>query len=221
MIIWKDGPVPGKTPALKACLALAATTVLLSGCGSSDTETNFGRSESFTDILAEADRSRPSDLARHAREGTLPRTATYEGVAAADFGDFVGTAGATVVADFENETIRGEMTDWKDGSPRTHDLRGRVVLSNGSIDKTSGTFRGRVAGNLERTELARINPPRLETEFFTPRVIVLDGTADGTFRDSLSGDAASHIEGGMTADFSDTLGGIPSGQMSGGFYAKK
>ena len=194
MIIWKDGPLFGKTPALKACLALAATTVLLSGRGSSDTETNIGRSESFTDILSEADRSRPSDLARHARDGTLPRTATYEGVAAADFQgvvrerdpvtgeefliyeDFVGTAGATLVADFENETIRGEMTDWKDGSPRTHDLRGRVVLSNGSIDKTDGTFEGRVAGNLQRTELARIDPTRLETEFSTPRVIVLDGT---------------------------------------------
>ena len=194
MIIWKDRPLFGTTPALKACLALAATTVLLSGRGSSDTETNIGRSESFTDILSEADRSRPSDLARHARDGTLPRTATYEGVAAADFQgvvrerdpvtgeefliyeDFVGTAGATLVADFENETIRGEMTDWKDGSPRTHDLRGRVVLSNGSIDKTDGTFEGRVAGNLQRTELARIDPTRLETEFSTPRVIVLDGT---------------------------------------------
>ena len=217
MNIWKDGPLFGKSPALKACLALAATTVLLSGCGSSDTETNFGRSESFTDILAEADRSRPSDLARHARNGTLPRTATYEGVAAADFGDFVGTAGATVVADFENETIRGEMTDWKDGSPRTHDLRGRVVLSNGSIDKTSGTFRGRVAGNLERTRRADGD----SGGFSTPRVIVLDGTAGGVFRDSESGDAASHIEGGMTADFSDTLGGISSGRMSGGFYAKR
>ena len=113
------------------------------------------------------------------------------------------------------------MTDWKDGSPRTHDLRGRVVLSNGTIDKTDGTFEGRIAGNLQRTELARIDPTRLETEFSTPRVIVLDGAASGTFLDSQSGDAASHIEGGMVAVTSDTLGGIPSGRMSGGFYAKR
>lgn len=204
------------------CFACAAAGSLLFGCGSSGTQDNADRADSFTDILSEADRSQPSDLARHLEEGNLPSTATYQGVASARFEYidnpkpdetervFTGSADAALVADFENQTIRGRMANWEDGNPRTHDLRGEIVLSNGSVDLDEGTFSGLVTGNLERTELGQTGP-------IAPVNVLLDGNAEGEFYDSESGKAASRLEGGMDAGFVDSTGG--SGQMTGGFVA--
>ena len=203
------------------CLLIAATTSLLAGCGASGTATNYDRSGTFTDIVSEADRSRPADLSRHVGEETLSGTATYEGVAAAKFGSFTATADANLVADFDNGTISGNMTDWEDGSPQTHDLRGEIALSNGTLRDglQDGTFEGLVSGNLERTRLAEIDPITGRTIFYSPEVLVLDGEAEGTFYDSMSGEPAKHVEGEMTADYVSTSGAI--GRMIGGFVAEK
>lgn len=204
-------------------LPLAVAGALLSGCGASGTERNADRTDSFTDILSEADRTRASDIARHIDDGTLQGTATYEGVAAANFGNFTGTADATFVADFDNQTIRGNMTRWEDGKPQTHNLRGQIALSNGTFERTGGeldgTFSGLVTGNLERTRLAERDPETGETIFSQPVTVVLDGVAEGAFFDSGSGAIASQLSGDMVADYADSEGRI--GQMTGGFVAEK
>ena len=211
-------------------LPFVVALTMLAGCGGSGSSTNFERSGERTDILSEADRSAPSDLARHIEEGTLQGGASYEGVAAAEFirsSDplvaFSGTADARFVADFENQTISGRLTDWQDGSPLTHELQGEITLANGEFNRPEGeldgSFSGLVTGNLERARLAELNPETGRFDFFNPEVIIVDGVADGEFYDSQSGEAATHLSGGMTGSYSSSteLGGV----MTGTFAAER
>ena len=194
-----------------SCVALSITTISLSSCQNSGVENNFDRSGEYTDILSEIDRSNPTRLSEHIG-GTLQGSATYEGAAAADFGGFSGTADARLVADFDQESIRGRMTDWEDGDPLSHELRGEIVLHSGTFDRPDGeldgTFSAHVTGNIERSPVGLYDPAD------PPVVVLIDGVAEGAFYNSQSGDIASHMVGTM-----DAFSG--AGHMTGGFVAER
>ena len=224
-VVDHEGYAAVKTRYIPApCVALSIAVISVSGCGSSGVESNFDRSEEYTEILSEVDRSNPTDLSEHIGE-TLQGSATYEGVAVAtfarfpdsDFESFSGSADARLVADFDDESIRGRMTDWEDGDPLSHELRGEIVLSNGTFDRPGGeldgTFSARVTGNIERSPIALFDPAD------PPVVVLIDGVAEGAFYNSESGEIASHIVGTMADEFVDPFGNL--GTMTGGFVAER
>lgn len=181
--------------------ALVAT-VFISGCGSDAQETNFDRSDDFTEIASRIDTSAPSDVSG------LQGQATYRGVATADFGGFGGTADANLTANFKDRTISGNMSDWEDLDPANHKLRGEILLSNGTI-ADNGSFSTAMVGNIERTvRIGETNPANV------PVLKVFAGAADGQIYDSVTGETASHVIGAFAGDASD--GGTVSGQFVAG-----
>lgn len=200
---------------LARCAPVLILTLAISGCGGSGTDENFSRSDDYTDILSQADLSAPTALSEHIGR-TLQGTATYDGVAAAEFDGFTGTADAELVVDFDRESISGRMTDWVDGNPLSHELRGELVLSNGTLrpeGALDGTFAARVTGNLERSPLDLFNPDNV------PVVLVIGGEAWGAFHDSESGEIASHVQGAMAGTAVATTGG--EREMTGSFVAER
>jgi hypothetical protein len=188
-----------KTARYGGAVATYAAVLLLSACadGSGD---NSDRANLFTDIASGTNFTAPSDLAG------LQGSATYSGAAVADFGDFGGTADATIRADFSNRTLSGRMTNWQDRNPAAFELDGTVVLSNGSI-ANDGTFAAQLAGNIERSERGPNVLPQT--------LVVFGGVATGEFYDSLNGRKARVVQGsfeGATVD---------GGEVSGTFIAER
>lgn len=179
-----------------ATIAALGAALLTSGCAS-PREVNFDRSELFTEIAAGIDGSAPSDVSG------MQGRATYNGVAEANFGEFGGTANATLTADFETQTIAGSLTSWKDLDPLNYELRGQVQLSNGAI-ADDGSFTSQMAGNIERIERT-VGPTSPD-----PVLKVFAGTAEGQIYDSVQGAAASHLAGSF----------VGTG-VSGGFVARQ
>jgi hypothetical protein len=182
--------------------ALPFALLALGTACSSGTDENSDRAGLFTDIAESANFSAPSDLAG------LQGSATYKGVAVADFGGFGGTADATINADFSSQTLSGEMTGWEDRDARNFELDGRVSLTNGSI-ASDGTLNAQVAGNIERTRRG----PEVSEE--APSLVVFTGEASGAFYDNNSGQAARVVQG----DFVGTT--VDGGGVSGSFIADR
>lgn len=193
-------------------LGMGVAAIGLSGCEHAGVQDNFDRSEDFTAMTSSIDWSAPSDLTG------IGGTATYNGAALATFRDvsdliehpkFTGTADVAMAVDFDNQTIAGTMSDWIDGDPRNYNLRGEVVLFDGTVDP-NGTFSTLMSGNLERTAVGADS-----TE--TPLLVVIGGGTAGALYDSLDGDRASHLAGEM-AGITESSDGT-SGTMTGGFVA--
>lgn len=191
-IIGQESTSTGKGQA--AAMLLAVLT--LAACGSGGD--SFARSETYTSIYSEI------GDATIAVPGS--GSATYDGVAQADFGAFGGTADATLTANFDTATMSGSFTDWSDLSPETHSLQGELILVNGDI-LADGSFSGEVYGNIERNPLG----PNGTTPNF---VDVYAGIGTGQLYDNADGDVAQIVDGGFSA-----IG--TSSSVSGSFVARQ
>jgi hypothetical protein len=160
--------------------------IFTSACStaSENRDDNFERSELFTDISSQTDFGAPSDVSG------ISGSVTYNGVAFADFGEFRGTADATVNADFDTNDISGSMTSWTDTDSDNYELRGQVRLSNGTIFD-DGSFTSAMAGNIERYQ-------RGSGSVTVDDLIVFDGAAGGQFFNSLDGSVAGSLTGAFT-----------------------
>lgn len=146
----------------------------------------------------------------------LTGTATYNGYGGANFNtgnpdlaDFTGAADVTIVADFDNDSLSGEMTNWVSSNPNSEYIDGSVLLTNGVI--SGGTFAGDVNGAISRRD--RTYPgARTAVEVDSYNLI---GTFVGGFYDTSEG-AASHLRGTLDAGFNGTAGTI-----DGSFVAKQ
>jgi hypothetical protein len=181
--------------------------LLTSGCSTSseNREDNFDRSELFTDIISQTDLDALSDVSG------LEGSATYTGVAAANFGAFSGTSDATITADFDTNAISGSMTSWTDTDP-DYELRGQVLLSNGTISD-DGSFASVMAGNIERRNLGSGGVIVDDVFVLDDAVdlIVFGGAAEGQIYDSIDGAAASNLIGefnGLIVGGGDVIGGF-------------
>jgi hypothetical protein len=189
-----------RTFSLPVCITIGAS---LAACTDARVEKNFDRSEEYTRLMSQADFTERSNLV------DLAGQATYQGVAAANFGGFTGTSDARITADFSNEKLDGTMTNWVDGDPLNHELRGKVTLANGQIDAESGTFNANMFGNIERSPLGFNEPDD------PPVLLIIGGYTEGGFFDSVDGDPASHVVGTLHGVTTDTGGGV--GAMTGGY----
>ena len=188
-----------KKAGCRGIIATCVSALLLSACSDGSGE-NSDRANSFTDIASGADFSAPSDLAG------LQGSATFNGAAVADFGEFGGTAEATINANFSDRTISGQLTNWEDRDPADFELDGSVVISNGSISN-DGTFSAQVAGDIERTNRG----PDIDPQ----NIVVFSGTAAGAFYDNVSGQRARVVEGVFDGTSTD------GGDVSGSFVAER
>lgn len=174
-------------------LAAFNAVILVSGCETAQ-EANFERSNRFTELSSQIDTNAASDTS------DLQGQATYNGVAAADFGEFSGTSDANLKADFNTKTISGSMTSWKDLDPENYELRGQVLLSNGVISD-DGSFSSQMAGNIERDSTAAFK------QGISPVLKVFNGDATGQIYNSVDGAVASHVNGSFEASSGDTISG--------------
>jgi len=208
----------------------AMSVAALAGCESAGVQRNFDRGSLQTDIRSEA------NLFETAVVSDLSGTASYAGVAAAEFstqqGSFAATADMRMTADFSNSTLNGVMTGWTHEDPLNYDMRGRVRISNGVINPQrlaalpefaeyagfpEGSFVAQTAGNVEAVPTARnltanraedAEPVRQEWAWF-------GGTATGSFHDTAgTGQRATHVVGEFA-----TGGDEASPVRAGGFFA--
>lgn len=139
---------------------------------------------------------------------TLSGTATYSGYGGANFNtgnpdlkSFTGAAEVNLVADFDDNTLSGDMTNWVSSNGDTEILEGSVILSNGVI--FNGTVAGDVNGAISRID--RTYPgARTVPEIDTYNLI---GSFDGGFYDTDEG-AASHVVANIDAGFNGNAGTI-------------
>ena len=192
--------------------AVLGVLVVTSGCseiadGADGRDTNLARGGLLADITSDLDISAPSRMT-----GLQQGTATYVGVAEANFGDFEATADATLTADFSSQTIGGSLTAWEDTDPLNYSLVGEVTLSPGPI-APDGRFATAVAGFIERNPMGAEDPLN-PLEFRS-----LVGVASGQFYDSVDGAEASHVIGQFGEDIDED--GNVTGTFSGGFAARR
>ncbi len=188
------------------CLA----PLVLAACSNSGVEANFDRSSQATALTASADLSAPSNLVG------VTGQATYDGVALVTLPapgalSYSTSADARLVADFDNQSISGNLTNWTDMFPLTHELRGSAVIFGGAIDPVAGTFDANLAGNLER------KPRGVYDASDPPLNYVFNGAVTGTFHDSLAGDPHSHVLGTINAPLAGPFPGV----VTGGIVARQ
>jgi hypothetical protein len=191
------------------CTLLVSAT--LAACSVEESiDRSFNQSNQFSALNSQIDFSAPSSVA------TLSGVATYNGVAFVDFaidadnpnGEFTGNADASLVADFDAQTVQGRLTGWEDLDPVNFDLQGQILLSNGRIEN-DGQLAMSMSGNIQRTARQSGAPTA------SPILLVFEGVSSGQIYDSVAGDEAALLRGSL--DGLDNQGR----EVSGNFVASQ
>lgn len=190
-------------------VSAVALCVAAAGCTSAGVESNFNRVSERTALLSTADLRQASDLSG------VTGTATYDGIAAVNLPApsapiiYPATADVRLVADFDNASISGNLTNWTDMMPLSYELRGSAAIFGGVIDPDAGEFTASITGNVERRPIGAYNP------LDPPVNYVFDGFADGAFHDSVDGDPHSHVVGRIIAPL------LNGGLVTGDYVARR
>ena len=190
---------PGCLSSRVMCTLLLGAT--LAACSVEESiDRNFNQSNRYSTLLSQIDLNAPSSVA------TLSGEATYNGVAFVDFADgqFTGNADAQLVADFDTDTIEGQLTGWEDADPVNFVLDGQILLRNGTIDD-DGELSMSMTGSIERTarEAGAVT--------VSPTLLQLEGGATGQIYDSVTGDEAALLRGSL--DGLDRQGRVVDGDF--------
>lgn len=189
---------------MKKTISITCFCALVSACGFENLEDDY-----LGLLTAEADMSAMVPLSADPSDvSAMTGTATYTGFGGANFntGDtelasFTGAAEVTLVADFDDDSLSGEMSNWVSSNANSEYLDGSVILSNGVI--SGGTITGDVNGAISRRDRTY---PDARTGVAIDSYNLI-GTFTGGFYDTTDG-AASHVFGSLDAVFNGDDGTI-------------
>ena len=196
-----------ETARLGLACAGGIALIALTACGSSGDDLNKQRGLQFAKLVAESDGSDSSDLSGvlgvgGAAPGGVPATASYAGVALATFTgseEFTASSRFEMDVDFNEGSLSGKMTDWTPENSRFFTMGGQVLISKGQI-MPDGTFDAQMSGSVHRDMTAQRRLQLADQGVEPPEDIQLTftGAAEGSFRDSVAGELATHVQGSFS-----------------------